>query len=49
MPFFLRVGGHINLVVMVLFGLANGAYLIDFARILNEKQNVGNVKREGES
>ncbi|XP_074597561.1 IDLSRF-like peptide [Brevipalpus obovatus] len=38
---------HINLIVFVLFGLARGAYLIDFSHVFH--RNLANVKREAES
>lgn len=36
---------HINVIVFVLFGLARGAYLIDFSTVFH--RNLANVKREG--
>ena len=38
---------HVNVIAFILFGLARGAYLIDFSRALH--RNLANVKREGES
>jgi hypothetical protein len=37
----------INVIIFVLFGLAKGAYLIDFTHMYRTN-NIGNVKREGE-
>ena len=37
---------NINVIIFVLFGLAKGAYLIDFSHIYRTN-NIGNVKREG--
>lgn len=38
----------INVIIFVLFGLAKGAYLIDFSHIYRTNA-IGNVKREGKS
>ena len=39
---------NINVILVILFGLAKGAYLIDFSHIYRTNANtIGNVKREG--
>jgi len=38
---------HINVLVFLLFGLARGAYLIDFSHVFH--RNLANVKREGKA
>lgn len=43
----LRASSNINVILIVLFGLAKGAYLIDFSHIYRTN-SIGNVKREGE-
>ena len=43
----LRASSNINVILIVLFGLAKGAYLIDFSHIYRTN-TIGNVKREGE-
>lgn len=37
---------NINVILIVIFGLAKGAYLIDFSHIYRTNA-IGNVKREG--
>jgi hypothetical protein len=43
----LNRASHVNVLIFVLFGLARGAYLIDFNNVFH--RNLANVKREGKS
>lgn len=44
MNVFLRAS-HVPIIVFVFFGLARGAYLVDFSSMLH--RNLANVKRDG--
>ncbi len=44
MNYFLRAS-HVPIIVFVFFGLAKGAYLVDFSNMLH--RNMQNVKRDG--
>lgn len=40
---------HIPILVFVFFGLARGAYLVDFSNMMQHRNNLANVKRDGKS
>lgn len=40
---------HIPILVFVFFGLARGAYLVDFSNMIQHRNNLANVKRDGKS